>query len=167
MKAIEHHGRPAIVIEERDEFGEPKTVMHCMETEDAVHLIEELKAAVNSKDPQPTTERPTEPLNGKIRLLKWCRRKTPCPMFIYRLSDVVIPVQGAIYETTGIENRDGKDWYTLRLIGAFKTAHIIGDTAFLPVSWFNDICEWIELKATDPIGEKPASRDVKGASNAS
>ena len=42
MKAIEDKGRPAIVINEHDEFGEPKTVMHCMDIDSARQLRNEL-----------------------------------------------------------------------------------------------------------------------------
>jgi hypothetical protein len=46
MKAIENNGRPAIVINEHDEFGEPKKVMHCMDIDSARKLRDELTETI-------------------------------------------------------------------------------------------------------------------------
>jgi hypothetical protein len=46
MKAIEDNGRPAIEVNERDEFGEPKVVTHCMDIDSARRLRDELTEVI-------------------------------------------------------------------------------------------------------------------------
>lgn len=81
----------------------------------------------------------------KIRLLKLCRLKRDHPCLIYQSGVIVLPHAGSIYETIGLETKGNARYYRMRIAYSATVDHKVGTEAFIPVSLFDTICEWVKV----------------------